>query len=43
MNDNPLGLLDHYGPQIFSSCIIIYSAFLIYLTDIIENEDDIEN
>jgi hypothetical protein len=43
MNDNPLGLLEYYGPHILSSCIIIYSLFLLYLSDFIENEDDYEN
>jgi len=43
MIDNPLGLLKDYGPHIFSACIIIYSAFLLYLTDMIENEEHDEN
>lgn len=43
MEDNPLGLLEHYGPHIFSFCIIVYSWFLLYLSNLIENEDDFEN
>jgi hypothetical protein len=43
MADDNLGYLKDYGPRILSVCIILYSLFLLYLTDIIENEDDYEN
>jgi hypothetical protein len=43
MNDNPLGLLEHYGPHIFAACIILYTVFYTYLAKEYENEEDDEN